>query len=61
MAPKTNFSNHLQDSYHHQDQLGWDQLFYSRIAITWAHHIDDTSNGSTNGTIFYSKIIMLLW
>jgi len=57
----TTFFTPIQALYWKQDQIGWDQLFYSCIAVFWAHHIDTTSQGHTNGTIFYSCIIQCIW
>jgi len=44
----------LKELHLQQSRIGWDQLFYGRISITWAHHIDHISAGHTNRTIFYS-------
>jgi len=51
----------LEELHHRQSRLGWEQLFYGRISVTWAHYIDDHSDGNTNGTIFYSRIIRRIW
>jgi len=47
--------------YIDQQRIGWDQLFYGRIATSWAHHVDHATNYKTNGTIFYSQIIVCVW
>jgi len=44
-----------------QSRIGWEQLYYSRISVTWAYYIDEQSQGHTNGTIFYSRIIRRIW
>jgi len=51
----------LIDQHNHQSRLGWEQLFYGQISISWAHHIDQTSNRHTNRTIFYSRAIQCIW
>jgi len=51
----------LINQHAHQSCLGWEQLSYGQISISWAHHIDQKSNGHTNGTIFYSRIIRRIW
>ncbi len=51
----------LEDLHYRQSRLGWEQLFYGWISVTWAHYIDTTSNGHTNGTIFYSRVIRRIW
>ncbi len=44
-----------------QHEIGWEQLYYGRIAVTWAHYIDSTTKGKTSGTIFYSRAINIIW
>jgi len=56
----THFPN-LSDLHHQQTRIGWEQLIYGRISVSWAHYIDQSSNGHTNGTIFYSRIIRRIW
>jgi len=51
----------LAELHLRQSRLGWEQLYYGRISVTWAHYIDETSQGHTNGTIFYSRIIRRIW
>jgi len=51
----------LEELHYRQSQLGWEQLFYGQISVTWAHHIENTSQGHTNGTIFYSRVIRRIW
>jgi len=44
-----------------QRHLGWEQLFYGRIPQSWSHYVDHSSNYKTNGTIFYSQLIVQIW
>jgi len=44
-----------------QCQIGWDQLFYGRFAMSWAYYVDHHSGYQVNGTIFYSCIIQHIW
>jgi len=50
-----------QDLFDKQKQLGWDQLFYGCIAVSWAKKIMADSKKVVNGTIFYSQAITLIW
>jgi len=36
-------------------------MYYGRIAVSWAHYIDSTTQGKTSGTIFYSRDIWIIW
>jgi len=47
--------------FHEKKTIGWDQLYYGRIAVSWAQHINYTSNGNINGTIFYSQVMTYIW
>jgi len=51
----------LAELHHRQSCLGWEQLYYGWILVTWAHHIDKISQGHMNGTIFYSWVIQWIW
>ncbi len=51
----------LTELHHRQSRIGWEQLLYGRISVSWAHYLDATSNGHINGTIFYSRIIRRIW
>jgi len=51
----------FQPLYLDQQRLGWEQLFYGRIASSWSYHVDHSTNYATNGTIFYSQIIVCIW
>jgi len=59
--PQDNYPQALEQLYHDQKAIGWDQLYYGQIAVTWAHHLNYTSNGSVNGTIFYSQVMNHIW
>jgi len=43
-----------------QQDIGWDQLYYSRISSQWAHHITTSSQYKINGQVFYSQVIGLI-
>ncbi len=47
--------------FERQREIGWEQLYYGRIAVSWAHYIESTTHGKTSGTIFYSRAIRLIW
>jgi len=47
--------------FHEKKTIGWDQLYYGCIAMSWAQHINYTSNGNINGTIFYSQVMTYIW
>jgi len=51
----------FQRFYADQQRIGWEQLFYGRIASSWAHYVDHATQYRTNGTIFYSQIIVCIW
>jgi len=51
----------LTEQHHQWSCIGWDQFFYGRISVTWAHHINQISSGYTNETIFYSRMIQQIW
>jgi len=51
----------FQTMFQRQHRIGWEQLYYGRIAVSWAHHIDSTTHGKTSGTIFYSRAIKIIW
>jgi len=51
----------LQNLFHKQQSIGWDQLFYGHIAVSWADKITADSKGSVSGTIFYSQVITIIW
>ncbi len=50
-----------QSMFDRQRRIGWEQLYYGQIAVSWAHYIDTTTKGKTSGTIFYSRVTNLLW
>ncbi len=50
-----------QSLFNRQWHIGWEQLYYGQIAVSWAHYIDSTTKGKTSRTIFYSRVINLLW
>jgi len=41
--------------------ISWDQLFYGQILASWVHYINHSSQYKTNGTIFYSQLIIHAW
>jgi len=51
----------IQMLFWQQCSIGWDQLFHGRITTSWAFYIDHHMPTKTNGTIFYSKVINLIW
>ncbi len=51
----------LRKLFQAQKNIGWDQLYYGRISIQWAHHVTIDSQYKTNGEVFYSKVIGLVW
>jgi len=51
----------FQNLFHKQQSIGWDQLFYRQIAVSWADKITADSKGSVSGTIFYSQVITIIW
>jgi len=50
-----------QDIFIKQKSIGWDQLFYGHIAVSWADKITMDSKGTINGTVFYSQVIRAIW
>jgi len=44
-----------------QCQIGWEQLFYRRISMSWAYYVDHFSQYRTNSMIFYSQLIVNIW
>jgi len=44
-----------------QRAIGWDQLYYGRISVQWAHQITIDSNYTTNGDLFYATVTSLVW
>jgi len=54
------FPDYLAPLYSAQGKLGWDQLLYGQISISWAHYIMYASNGTINETIFYSRTIQTI-
>jgi len=50
-----------QDLVNKQKYIGWDQLFYGHIAVSWEDKITADSKGSVSGTIFYSQVITIIW
>jgi len=55
------YPDNIQIMFWQQCSIGWDQLFHGRIAASWAFYIDHHMPTKTNGTIFYSKVINLIW
>jgi len=51
----------FQQMFLDQQRIGWEQLFYSRIANSWSFFIDHHSSNHHSGTIFYSQIIAKTW
>jgi len=47
--------------FERQREIGWEQLYYGRISVSWAYHIDSATHGKTSGTIFYSRAIKRIW
>ncbi len=47
--------------FHDQRRIGWEQLYYGRIASSWSYYVDHHSQYRTNGTIFYSQVTELIW
>jgi len=50
-----------QDLFIKQKSIGWDQLFYGHIAVSWADKITMDSKGTINGTVFYLQVIRAVW
>jgi len=44
-----------------QHDIGWDQLYYGRLSVQWAHQITLDSNYHTNGDLFYMHATSLVW
>jgi len=51
----------FQNMFDEQRSIGWEQLFYGRMATSWAYFIDHSTQYKTNGTIFYSQITVCIW
>jgi len=51
----------LRKLFQAQQHIGWDQLYYGRISIQWAHQVTTDSQYKTNGEVFYSKAIGIIW
>jgi len=58
--PEEHFPDYLAPLYSAQEKLGWDQLLYGQISMSWVHYIMNAGNGTINGTIFYSRIIQTI-
>jgi len=41
--PQTTYPEALCHLFQEQKTIGWDQVYYGRIAVSWAHHINYTS------------------
>jgi len=59
--PHETYPERLCPLFQDQTTIGWDQLYYGRIAVLWAHHINYTSNGNVNRAIFYSQVTTYIW
>jgi len=55
------YPTNFQWMYDDQWNIGWEQLFYGRIATSWAYFVDHSTQYKTNGTIFYSQITVCMW
>jgi len=55
------YSHPLQALFTAQQEIGWDQLYYSWISAQWAHYITTSSQYKINGHVFYSQVIDILW
>jgi len=51
----------LQDLFHAQHKISWDQLYYGCISVTWACQVTISSNYTVNGDIFYATATGLVW
>jgi len=59
--PQGIYPEALHQLYYDQKSIGWDQLYYGCLAVSWAHQINYNSNGNVNGTIFYSQVTTHIW
>jgi len=55
------YPEELKPLFRAQQDIGWDQLYYGRIASTWAQQITTNSQYKLNGTTFYTQVISLIW
>jgi len=44
-----------------QRSIGWDQLYYGHIAMSWAQYIKASNTYATNGPVFYTQVTKCLW
>ena len=51
----------FQPMFNNQRTIGWDQLYYGRIASSWAYYLDHSSQHRISRTIFYSQVISIIW
>jgi len=51
----------LQPLFWAQQDISWDQLYYSQISIQWAQHLTRSSQYKINGDVFYSQVIGIIW
>jgi len=57
----SDYPTQYQTLYERQREIGWEQLYYRCIAVSWAHYINTTTHRKTSGTIFYSRAIRIIW
>jgi len=50
-----------QQLFQAQQDIGWDQLYYGQISVQWARQITADSIYSTNGDLFYTAAMELVW
>jgi len=55
------YSAPLQHLFCTQQDIGWEQLYYGRISVQWAQYLTTSSNYTTNGDVFYTKITTMVW
>jgi len=56
----SSYPANFQNLFCEQCGIGWDQVYYGRISGWWAQYITYSSNYSTNGDLFYTKVVKIL-
>ncbi len=55
------YPDDIKPLFYAQQSIGWDQLYHGRISSTWAYQVTTNSQYKTNGIVFYTKVIGLIW
>jgi len=50
----------LHPIFRNQTEIGWKQIYYSRISKQWAHTINETQP-KVNTTNFFARVLEIVW